>query len=64
MRIRRALAIALLVWVVASVGVVWSLAQILSRLGVGDLLVPILVLLVCLAFLSGTRIHFKGTLDD
>jgi hypothetical protein len=62
MQIWRALAMALLVWVVASVGFVWSLAQILSRLGVGDLL--ILVLLVCLALLSGTRIHFKGTLDD
>ena len=64
MRIWRVLAVSILVWVVASVGVVWSLAQILSRLGVGDLLVPILVLLVCLALLSGTRIHFKGTLDD
>jgi len=64
MGIWHALTLAFLVLVVAIVGFVCALAVVLNRLGYGDLLVPVLILIVCWFALTGTKIHFRGTLDD
>lgn len=53
------LALAVVLYVLSFVGLVWAVAQICSVLGLEELIIPLIVLIICLLFLARTKIKIK-----